>query len=123
MPKQNVMDPETAVEQAKKAMDIALEAQEKAEDMYKQAMEDLYDAAQSTLRQARTSANSVQAGMPFAAAGKPAADQLMDLQEKALENARTATRTAYDNYRRSVAEPMRKLARESAAKLSPKARA
>lgn len=123
MPKAPVMDPETAFEAAKKAMDIALEAQEKAEDTYKQAMEDLYDAAQSTLRQSRSAAVTMQGAMPWAVAVKPLQDQILDLQEKSLENARTATKTAFDNYRRNVAEPMRKLSRESAAKLSPKGRA
>ncbi|MBI5595506.1 MAG: hypothetical protein HY928_05385 [Elusimicrobia bacterium] len=123
MPKSPVMDPETAFEAAKKAMDIALEAQEKAEETYKQAMEDLYDAAQSTLRQSRSAAVTMQGAMPWAVAVKPLQDQIMDLQEKSLENARTATKTAFDNYRRNVAEPMRKLSRESASKLSPKARA
>lgn len=122
MPKQNVMDPETAYESAQKAMDIALEAQVKAEETYQQAMEDLYDAAGSTLRQARTAAATMGGAMPFAAPLRPAIEQLSDLQDKALLNARTASKTAFDNYRRSVAEPMRKLLRESALKLAPKAR-
>lgn len=122
MPKQTVMDPETAFESAQKAMDIALEAQVKAEETYQQAMEDLYDAAQSTVRQARTAAATMGAGLPFTAAARPAVEQLTDLQDKALQNARTASKTAFENYRRSVAEPMRKLVRESALKLAPKAR-
>ena len=117
MAKTNVMDPETAFESAQKAMDIALEAQVKAEETYEAAMSDLFDAAQSTLRQARTAGNTMQAGMPWAVAAKPMVDQLVDLQEKALENARTASKTAFENYRRNVAEPMRKLTRDSSAKL------
>lgn len=117
MAKSSVMDPETAVEQAQKAMEIALEAQVKAEETYEGALSDLFDAAASTLRQARSTANTMQSGMPWAAAMKPMADQVAELQEKALENARTASKTAFENYRRNVAEPMRKLARESNAKL------
>ncbi|TPW21097.1 MAG: hypothetical protein FD126_1027 [Elusimicrobia bacterium] len=117
MAKSSVMDPETVVDQAQKGMEICLEAQVKAEETYEAALADLFDAAQSTLRQARTTANSMQIGMPWAAAMKPMTDQLVDLQEKALENARTASKTAFENYRRNVAEPMRKLSRESSAKL------
>lgn len=122
MAKTNVMDPETAFDQAQKAMDIALEAQVKAEETYEAALADLFDAAQSTLRQAKTTANTSAAGMPWAAALRPMADQMVELQEKALENARTASKTAFENYRRNVAEPMRKLSRETSAKLAPKGR-
>lgn len=122
MAKSSVMDPETAVEQAQKAMEISLEAAVKAEETYEAALSDLFDAAASTLRQARTTVNTMQSGLPWAAAAKPMTDQLVDLQEKALENARTASKTAFENYRRNVAEPMRKLARESTAKLSSKGR-
>lgn len=107
MAKSAVMDAETAVEQAQKAMEIALEAQVKAEEVYEAALTDLFDAANSTLRQAR----GASASMPMLA-------PMFDLQEKTLENARTASKTAFENYRRNVAEPMRKLARESSAKLS-----
>lgn len=103
MPKQNVMET---------TLDAVLEAQEKAEDTYRQALEDLFDAANGTLRQTRSASAAIPAVMP-----------LFDLQEKALENSRVAAKTAFDNYRRTVAEPMRKLARESAAKLAPKAHA
>jgi phytoene/squalene synthetase len=120
MAKQNVMDPETAIEAGQKALETALELQEKAEDTYKQALEDLFDATSGTLRQTRTAATTMQSAMPWAAAMRPAADALFDIQEKALENSRTAAKTAFENYRRSVAEPVRKLSRETATKLSSK---
>ena len=107
MAKSNVMDAETAVEQAEKALDITLEAQVKAEETYEAALSDLFDAAASTLRQAR----SASASMPMLA-------PMFELQEKSLENARTMSKTGFENYRRNVAEPMRKLVRESAGKLA-----
>lgn len=123
MAKQNMMDPETVIEAAQKGLDTALEAQEKAEDTYRQALEDLFDAAGGTLRQTRQAAATMQAAMPWAVAIKPAADALFDVQEKTLENSRSAAKAAFDNYRRTVAEPMRKLSRETAVKLTSKARA
>ena len=123
MAKQNVMDAETAIEAGQKALETALEVQEKAEETYRQAVEDLFDATSGTLRQTRQAATTMQMSTPWAAAVKPAVDAMFDLQEKVLENSRAATKTAFDNYRRSVAEPVRKLSRETATKLSAKARA
>jgi phytoene/squalene synthetase len=122
MPKAPMMDPETAIESTQKAVDIALEAQEKAEETYKQAIEDLFDAAQSTLRQTRSTLQTMTAANPMAAAARPAIDQLFEMQEKTIDSSRAASKTAFDNYRRNVAEPVRKLARESVSKLAVKNR-
>jgi phytoene/squalene synthetase len=116
------MDPETAIESTQKAVDIAIEAQEKAEETYKQAIEDLFDAAHSTLRQTRSTIQTMTAANPMAAAARPAIDQLFDLQEKTIDNSRAMSKTVFENYRRNVAEPVRKLARESVSKMSAKSR-
>mgnify|MGYP001764153374 CR=1 FL=1 len=110
MAKSSVLDAETAVENAQKGLEIALEAQVKAEETEEAALSDLFDAAASTLRQARSASSA----MPMLA-------PMFELQERTLENARTMSKTSFDNYRKNVAEPMRKLARESAARL-PKGR-
>lgn len=107
MAKSSVMDPETVIDQAQKGMEICLEAQVKAEETYEAALSDLFDAAHSTLRQAKNASVAMQPGLPA----------LFDIQEKGLEGARTMAKTAFENYRRTIAEPMRKLVRESNAKL------
>ena len=109
-----------AVESINESIEIGIEAQEKLEEMWQQGIEDSFEAAQSGLRQVRSAAASLGAGMPWAAALQPATDVYYGLQEKNLESARSAAKAAFGVYRKSFAAPVRKMMRERSSRLAEK---
>jgi len=120
MPKNQTNGNEVAVETYLKGLELGLDAQEKAEEMWEKGLEETFEAAAASFRQVRQYADSMRAAAPWAATMKPAADLAVNLQEKSLEAARTSAKVAFENYRKTVSHPMRKIARDAAVKLAKK---
>ncbi|PCI40211.1 MAG: hypothetical protein COB53_01645 [Elusimicrobia bacterium] len=102
--KENVQ--QQAADSINESLEIGIEAQEKMEEMLQQGIDDAFEAAQSGLRQIRAAA--------------PATDIFYGLQEKNIETARSGVKAAFSTYRRSIAQPVRKMMREQSAKLAEK---